>query len=110
MTPKNTSTLRYYISCGCVLLLLHGCAKEKVLQGRNDISGLTPRQAYAVSLEDANLDQTALGQAWFDAGDRAMSRAVEVQVPFREIGFMDPKEVTARGYRIHVKNGPASLS
>ena len=105
MTPKKTSTLSYYISCGCVLLLLHGCAKERILQGNNDVSGLTPRQAYAVSLEEANLDRTALGQAWFDAGDLAMNRAVEVQPPFREVGFMDPKEVTARGYRIHVQNG-----
>lgn len=105
MTQKSTSCIKYFISCGCLLLLLNGCSKEQVLQGENSIGSLTPRQAYAVSLEEANLDKTALGQAWFEAGEHAMSRAVLVEPPFREVGFMDPKEVTARGYRIQLQQG-----
>lgn len=105
MTQKSTSSIKYYISCGCLLLLLNGCSKEQILQGEDSVGGLTPRQAYAVSLEEANLDETALGQAWFEAGEQAMSRAVFVQPPFREVGYMDPKEVTARGYRIQLQQG-----
>lgn len=105
MTHKRTSSFKYYISCGCLLLLLNGCSKEQVLQGEDSIGGLTPRQAYAVSLEEANLDHTALGQAWFEAGEEAIDRAVLIQPPFREVGYMDPKEVTARGYRVHLQQG-----
>lgn len=105
MTQISTSCIKHFISCGCLLLLLNGCGKEQVLQGGDSIGSLTPRQAYAVSLEEANLDKTALGQAWFEAGKQAMSRAVLVEAPFREVGFMDPKEVTARGYRIQLKQG-----
>ena len=106
MTPITVSHTKLFLSCSCLLLLLQGCGKERVLQGNHSMShGLTPRQAYAVSLEEANLDHTALGQAWFNAGDRAMQRAVNVEAPFREVGYIDPKEVTARGYRIPLRQG-----
>ena len=105
MTQKSTSSFKYFVSCGCLLLLLNGCSKEQILQGEDSVGSLTPRQAYAVSLEAANLDETALGQAWFEAGEEAIHRAVLVQPPFREVGFMDPTEVTARGYRIQLQQG-----
>jgi murein DD-endopeptidase MepM/ murein hydrolase activator NlpD len=66
---------------------------------------MTPHQAYAVSLKEARLDQTALGQAWFDASDFALDKAPLIQPPFREVAYLDPKEVTARGYQVRLLHG-----
>ncbi len=104
MTPI-TSRANFFISCGCFFLLLQSCGEERVLQGVSNSNDMTPHQVYAASLEEANLDETALGQAWFEAGHRAIDHAVNVNPPFREVGYMDPKEVTARGYRIALLQG-----
>ncbi|MEM8488887.1 MAG: M23 family metallopeptidase [Bacteroidota bacterium] len=66
---------------------------------------MTPHQAYAVSLEEAGLQQTALGRAWFDASQIAVDKSVEIATPYREVGYLDPKEVAARGYHIRVLQG-----
>ena len=105
ITSLISTQTRIVLCCVLLILCVQGCAKERILQGNSNTNGLTPRQAYAVSLEEANLNTTALGQAWFDAGERAMSRAVDVRPPYREVVFIDPKEVTARGFRFQLQQG-----
>lgn len=101
-TPSRT----LFISLVCSgWLLLSGCADEAVIEGKISTQHLTPHQAYAVSLEEAGLEQTALGQAWFDASQIAVDKSVEIVPPYREVGYLDPKEVSARGYHVHVLQG-----
>ena len=88
-----------------ILALCSGCATEEIHQGQRRSSSLTPHQAYAISLEEARLTQTALGQAWFNASELALKEATVIQLPFREVGYLDPKEVSARGYQIDVIQG-----
>lgn len=90
---------------GCALLLFQGCAEETILHGTPSVDHMTPHQAYAVSLKEADLDRTALGQAWFDANKLAFDKAPLVQAPFREVAYLDPQEVTARGYRLQLLHG-----
>ena len=85
--------------------LLSGCGDEHVIQGTQSFQNLTPHQAYATSLQEAGLKSTALGQAWLDASKVVLDKSVEITAPYREIGYLDPKEVSARGYRIHVLQG-----
>lgn len=112
-TPSNTherfvlteSSAALFAAFCCSFLLFSGCADEHVIHGQQSFQNLTPHQAYAVSLEEAGLQRTALGQAWFDAGEVAVTKSVEVASPYREVGYLDPKEVSARGYRIRVLQG-----
>ena len=90
---------------GCLLLISAGCAEEQVIEGYRSTNSLTPHQAYATSLEAADLSHTALGQAWIDASESALQNATHVESPFREVGYLDPKEVAARGYRLDVLQG-----
>lgn len=104
----QTSSKTFVFLCTLVssgLILLAGCADEEVIEGQRSIKHLTPHQAYAVSLEEAGLQTTALGQAWFNASEIALEKSVEVQAPYREVGYLDPKEVAARNYRITVQQG-----
>lgn len=101
-TPSRTLFIALFCSGW---LLLSGCADEAIIEGKISTHHLTPHQAYAVSLEEAGLEQTALGQAWFDASQVAVEKSVEIVPPYREVGYLDPKEVSARGYHIQLLQG-----
>lgn len=85
------------------ILLLAAC--EQVEQVQDHFRDLTPHESYAASLEQAGLDETALGRAWMEAGDRALRTALPVTPPFEEHGFLAPEEPGAIAYRIHVPRG-----
>src|SRR5690606_26646928 len=84
-------------------LLLSACALVEQVQAH--FRDLTPHESYAASLEQAGLDDTALGRAWMEAGDRALRTALPVTPPFEEHGFIAPEEPGAIAYRIHVPRG-----
>ena len=107
MPETRSKTLLLYVCAlfGSSLLLSSGCADENIIEGVKNIQNMTPHQAYAVSLEEAGLQGTALGQAWFDASKVSVEKSVEIGTPYREVGYLDPKEVSARGFRIAVLQG-----
>ena len=104
-TPSKTLVFCVFTLVSSGFLLLSGCADEEVILGQRSIENLTPHQAYAVSLEAAGLQSTALGQAWFNASHTAIEKSVEVASPYSEIGYLDPNEVAARAYRVTVLQG-----
>ncbi len=104
-TPSKALVFCVFTLVSSGLMLFSGCADEEVIQGQRSLQNLTPHQAYAVSLEEAGLQTTALGQAWFNASHIAINKSVEVTSPYREVGYLDPKEVAARAYRLDVMQG-----
>ena len=88
---------------GAALLGASGC--EQVEQVQDHFRDLTPYEAYTVSLEAAGLAETALGQAWEHAGDRAIEAPLLVSLPFQEQGYIAPEEPAAMGYRVNIPRG-----
>lgn len=86
-----------------VAVTVAGC--RQVEQLRDVLRHQTPYEAYEASLRTAGLDETALGRAWLEAGTRALEAAVPVTLPYREVGYLDPAEPGATGYRIDLRRG-----
>lgn len=62
-------------------------------------------ERYATSLEEADLDETALGREWIDAGARALREAPQVEMPYREAGYLAPDRPGSAGYRLFLRRG-----
>lgn len=86
----------------CVLLLV-SCNGIRTL--KNEITGLTPYEEYALALERANLHSRPLGERWIDAGARAFKDSVVVSLPYQEAGHFVAHTPEARSYRFNVLDG-----
>lgn len=65
----------------------------------------TPHESYEYAIRQAGLEQTALGYEWIMAGRTAMGRALRVETPYEEVGYLDPLEAGAMGYRVSAERG-----
>ncbi|ARS37824.1 peptidase M23 [Pontibacter actiniarum] len=65
----------------------------------------TPHEKYAAKLKDANLDETALGKEWLQAGQEALQDSITVTLPFKETGYFSAAQPRALGYRINAQRG-----
>ncbi|QHL89366.1 peptidoglycan DD-metalloendopeptidase family protein [Nibribacter ruber] len=65
----------------------------------------TPYEKYQKGLEEAKLDQTALGQQWLAAGKNALQKPVPVTLPFKETGYFPADKPMAAGYQFTVQQG-----
>jgi len=87
---------------GLIGLAVTSCGEDGL---RGLFHGYTPHERYERSLQDAGLDQTALGADWLAAAQRALDSAVPIAPPYREESYLDPRQATASGYRIPLKRG-----
>ncbi|GGK66985.1 hypothetical protein GCM10011405_13680 [Rufibacter glacialis] len=85
------------------LFLLTACSPQNTLKGVFEKK--TPYEKYQAGLKEAKLDQTALGQQWLAAGERALQQAVPVSLPFKETGYFPAEKPMAASYRFTVKQG-----
>jgi murein DD-endopeptidase MepM/ murein hydrolase activator NlpD len=85
------------------LIGLAGCGADKAI--RDLFHSDSPYQAYVRRLQEAGLDQLALGRDWIDAGTRALSRPIEARLPFRETGYFAPERPEAVAYRLELTRG-----
>lgn len=90
------------ISIILLFLVLAGCKKEIVPKAFYPRSAY---EAYAHSLEQANLHLTALGREWIESGQLALEGAVNIPLPFEEAFFWDSRSAEAGAYRFFVKRG-----
>ena len=82
----------------------------KVFQSASDsveelFVSASPRDNYEKGLRRAKLDKTSAGQAWLDAGERALNDSLAVGLPFRETGVFPAETPLAYSYRIQVPAG-----
>ncbi len=99
---------------GLVLLLtLARCTRvsfPKIFQSASASIGealapASPREAYEKSLRKTGLDRTTAGQAWLDAGARALTDSLSVGLPFSETGIFPAETPLAFSYRVRVPVG-----
>lgn len=65
----------------------------------------TPHEAYAKSLDEAGLAQTALAKDWTSAASRALSDPVPAKLPLTNAVTHDPARPAAYGYRLDLQRG-----
>ena len=100
---KNMPSIKMLVvPCFLLLFVLAGCKKENVPEAFYPRSA---HEAYAHSLEQANLHLTALGRDWIEAGQQALEKAVEIPLPFEETFYWDSRMAEAGAYRFFVKRG-----
>ena len=92
----------HIIFVALLAITLAGCQKEKVPKAFYPRSA---HEAYAHSLEQANLHLTALGADWIQAGQLSLEEAVDITLPFQESYYWDARKAEASGYRFFVKRG-----
>lgn len=83
-------------------LFFWSCEQEKVpapFKPRND------HEAYQHSLEQANLLSTALGQEWEKSAQNSLESPIEVNAPYEEAFYLDPREARAMSYKFNAKRG-----
>ena len=66
-----------------------------------------PHEAYAASLEAANLHTSAAGEAWMQQAARALQEPRLVMLPLHEAGYFEPTLPAAAGYRFDLPRGRA---
>lgn len=83
--------------------LLYSCSGSNPI--KTHLFDVPPYKRYVRSLEKADLDKTAMAQAWLAAGERALKDSVEVNLPFSESGYFKATEPDARSYQFIAKEG-----
>lgn len=91
----------FYFLLLCLLLASCG-GKEAV---KTIFQKRTPYEAYEHGLREAKLHRTALGQAWLQAGQRALHDSVRVSLPFQETAYFRADKPTAGSYSFLAKHG-----
>ena len=70
---------------------------------------MTPHEHYEYAIREVGLERTALGYEWITASREALTKALRIQPPYEEIGYLDPLEAAAMGYRVEVDRGQVLL-
>lgn len=93
-----------------VLVLVAGMAFWLGRQSLSEIQELmapaaTPHEVYSRKLVEAGLAGSALGWRWAHAAETALEDAPQVELPFRQDGYLDPARPGAVAYRFTARSG-----
>lgn len=93
----------HFILSVFLAMLIISCGRKNTLKGV--FQKKTPYETYASALKDANLDKTALGKQWIEAGSSIFEDSLVINLPFSETAYFDASEITANGYRFIAERG-----
>lgn len=65
----------------------------------------TPYEEYAHNLQQANLHQTVLGQAWLADGKQVLNDSLLLKLPYQETGYFKAESPYAAAYTFQVRQG-----
>lgn len=72
---------------------------------KDKFSKTPPYKKYIRSLQQAELEETALAQAWINAGENVFTDSIFVDLPFSESGYFEASRPSARSYRFKAAGG-----
>lgn len=102
--PYNNYTFLTNILISMVLAtVLSSCGGSQTL--RETFKKQTPYEKYAHALHQTGLDETALGQDWIAAGQKALQDSLHISLPFQETGYFAAEKPIALSYRLTAKRG-----
>lgn len=73
--------------------------------GRMGLFRASPHERYADSLRAAELAETEIGRAWIRASTDVLAEAPRVELPYREIGYVDPARPGAVAFEVALPEG-----
>jgi peptidoglycan LD-endopeptidase LytH len=88
----------------CLAVFLFGCKA-----GRTGFGKKSPYDIYGSRLQNAGLENTLLGKAWFDAGVAALTRPTAIKTPFHQVGYFRGDKPTAVGLVFEGQRGQKLL-
>ena len=89
----------------CIILsslLLFGSCKTS---GPSIFGKRSLHEQYGEKLESAGLKNTALGAAWFKAAEAGLSSPVNINIPYKELGYFPADQPKAVSVRFSAKRG-----
>ncbi len=101
--------MRKFQTCLVAVALVAAACKTDRFADETSWIPSTPYDKYVHSIQEAGLGGSAVVRDWVDAGERAMDRALPIFAPYSQVGFFDPTETRAQGYRIEAKRGQKLL-
>lgn len=90
----------YILLAACVIISLSSCETSKSLFGKK-----SAHDAYGDKLKSAGLAETALGRQWFSAADKALSSAIQVKLPHKQVGYFAADKPQAIGLKFEATRG-----
>ncbi|HYG41216.1 MAG TPA: M23 family metallopeptidase [Cytophagales bacterium] len=100
----------WYVNKSTILLftlsiLFASCSKKvgKLFEPKS------PYEKYVQQLKQADIEKTAIGEEWINAGKRALQDTVSVETPFKEVGYFSEEKVRALGFRFPARRGEVIL-
>ncbi|MCJ8164564.1 M23 family metallopeptidase [Pontibacter sp. E15-1] len=101
---SNSGNKIFYICYTLLLLLLASCSGKQTLRGVFE-RHQSPYEKYAAKIKSAGLDQTALGQDWLQAGQKALQDSITITPPLKETGYFAAGQPRALGYLVAAQRG-----
>jgi murein DD-endopeptidase MepM/ murein hydrolase activator NlpD/SH3-like domain-containing protein len=98
-TISNKSVLCLIV----ISLFLGACSK---LSGPGALFKKTsPHDDYTQSLKRAGLENTVLGKEWLTSSENAITRALTITIPYKEIGYFAPEKAQVATYKFNAARG-----
>jgi len=66
---------------------------------------MSPHDAYAQRLKDAGLDRSAMGTAWLQKSESSIINALNIDIPYKEMGYFSAEKVPAMALRFSAQRG-----
>lgn len=101
---SNAAALGVLLAALVVMPALTGCS-DAIEELRDRYRPESPREAYAVGLEEAGLAGRAAGQRWLDLGESALDVPVSPGIPYREAVVLDPVRPEAHAFSLDLTRG-----
>ena len=97
----NTNINRAAAACITALVILTACSTSQ----RGLFTKKSPHEQYAARITDAGLAATALGNLWFAAADKALTRPLNITLPYQEQGYFAADKPDAAGWLFTARRG-----
>ncbi len=100
LRPMHLTKLTIYI---LALLSIASCSRNTRLDRLFEQA--SPYEKYLQRLEKHELDQTALGRDWIEAGQQSLQDSLLVTLPYQETTYFSPEAPQALSLRYRVQEG-----
>jgi peptidoglycan LD-endopeptidase LytH len=94
---------KYYIYIIFCAITTVGCSGKTTLD--HLFEKASPYEKYKRSLADTQLDQTALGEDWIEAGEVTLDDSLVILLPYTETGYFSPEKPSALCLRYKALEG-----
>jgi len=71
----------------------------------NIFKAATPHEQYQRKLAASGLDKTAMGSLWLNSATISLEKALNISIPFKEVGYFSAEKATATAYKFNAIKG-----